>query len=53
MARHRGDSKTLDLLSWSPVEPKVGRFAEETVRAATIGGKVSRAVAQILRDAIR
>lgn len=51
MARARGDRKTLDLLSWQPVAPKVGRFADETVRAATISGKVSRAVSQVLNDA--
>lgn len=51
MARLRGDKRTLDLLNWKPAEPKIERYAEELVRAATLGSKVSKAVAQSLHDA--
>jgi hypothetical protein len=51
MARVRSDHKTLDLLSWQPSSPRVERFDEQTVRAATINGKVSLAVSRILMDA--
>lgn len=51
MARARSDHKTLDLLSWQPSSPKVERFDEQTVRAATINGKVALAVSRILADA--
>ena len=51
MARIQSDRKTLDLLSWQPTSPRVERFEEQTVRAATISGKVSLAVSRILGDA--
>ena len=51
MARIQSDRKTLDLLSWQPTSPRVERFEEQTVRAATISGKVSLAVSRILCDA--
>lgn len=38
-----------DLLSWVPPEPVV-RFAEERVRASTLSGRISRAVAEGLKD---
>jgi hypothetical protein len=39
-----------DLLSWAPPEPVV-RFADERVRASTLAGRISRAVAEALKDA--
>ncbi|GAK43627.1 phage-related DNA transposition protein [Tepidicaulis marinus] len=51
MARVRGDKKTLDLLTWRPEAPKVDRFDPVTVRAGTIGARVSKAVSQVLNDA--
>lgn len=50
MVRQRSDRKTLDLLSWHPSSPKVERFDEQMVRAATISGKIALAVSRILAD---
>ena len=40
----------MDLLAWSPPEP-VARFEDARVRAATLAGRVSHAVAAALKDA--
>lgn len=40
----------LDLLAWTPPET-VARFEDRVVRAATIAGQISHAVAAALRDA--
>lgn len=39
----------LDLLAWQPPQP-VARFPDDAVRASTLSGRVSRAVAAALRD---
>lgn len=46
MARHPAQA---DLLDWQPPRT-VARYAEEQVRAASIAGRVSRAVSAALRD---
>ncbi len=46
MARHAGQP---DLLEWEPPQP-VARFPEEQVRAASLAGRISRAVAAALAD---
>lgn len=51
MVKLHGDKTTMDLFSRKPETPKVARFAEEVVRAATFAAKVSKAVSQILQDA--
>lgn len=43
------DDRTLDLFAWQPPPAAVG-FPHEAIRAATIAGRVSRAVANALRD---
>ncbi|TWB58717.1 hypothetical protein [Nitrospirillum viridazoti] len=48
--RAPGDSQTLDLLSWEP-PAVVPTFSPEQVRAESLRGQVSRAVAQCLKDA--
>lgn len=47
MVRHAAQP---DLLEWEPPQP-VAHFPEEQVRAATLAGRVSRAVAAALTDA--
>lgn len=47
MVRHAAQP---DLLEWEPPQP-VARFPEGLVRAATLAGRVSRAVAAALTDA--
>lgn len=49
MSRRRRDPLTGDLFTSAPAEP-VRRFEPERVRAATISGTVSRAIAQALRE---
>lgn len=46
MARHAAQP---DLLEWEPPQP-VARFPEEQVRAASLAGRISRAVAAALAD---
>ncbi|MEQ8605149.1 MAG: DNA transposition protein [Marivibrio sp.] len=48
MAKRRGDDQTLDLLSWNPPEP--ARYAEERIRTSTLRDRISRAVAETLKD---
>lgn len=50
MARSRKDTSTLDLLNWRPDIP-VEKYDAETVRAANLKDRISRAVAQTLQDA--
>jgi len=50
MAKARGDQNTLDLLMWAP-EVNVEAFEPKTIRAATLTGKISKAVTVILKDA--
>lgn len=47
--RHRGDDRTLDLLSWQPPEV-VRRFEVDQVRAASLRAQISKAVAVALKD---
>jgi hypothetical protein len=49
MARNPHDTKTQDLLAWTPPEP-VKAFAPVTVRAASFKGKMAKAVSQALKD---
>lgn len=49
MSRRFRDPHTKDLLSWVPPEPVV-RFAEETVRAASLDQKLCKAMAVALKD---
>lgn len=49
MARDRRDTRTMELLSWQPVEPSV-RFDEHQVRGATLNARVCRAMAVALDD---
>jgi len=51
MAKLRGDKSTLDLLNWTPEKLEIARFDDEQVRAAAIGGKISKAITTILMDA--
>ena len=51
MVKLRGDKQTLDLLAWRPETPKVERFEPTSIRAGTIGARVSKAVSQVLTDA--
>jgi hypothetical protein len=48
--RRRTDSQTLDLLNWQPPALASG-YSEADVRAATLRGRVSRAVAECLKQA--
>ena len=50
MAKARGDKNTLDLLMWAP-DVNVEAFEPKTIRAATLTGKISKAVTVILKDA--
>jgi len=49
MAKVRGDTNTLDLLGWQP-PAIVERFDEEKVRSSSLRARISRAVAETLRD---
>ena len=49
MARDRGDTRTTDLLAWEPPEV-TPRVDNDQVRAETLRGRVSRAVALVLRE---
>lgn len=48
MVKRRGDDRTLDLLAWAPPEPP--RYPEERVRTSTLRDRISRAVAETLKD---
>lgn len=50
MAKSRADTKTLELFGWEPKSPKIPTYPHEVVRAATLGGIVSRAVSKTLLD---
>lgn len=49
MAKVRGDDRTLELLDWEPPTP-VRRYDERRVRAASLRGRISLAVAETLKD---
>lgn len=49
MARDRADTLTLDLLDWQPPEIAAA-FPEEKVRAATLRGRMAKAVSVSLRE---
>lgn len=49
MVRARGDNRTLELLDWEP--PALApRFDEKAVRAASLRSRISKAVAEALKD---
>lgn len=50
MAKSRADTKTLDLFGSQPKTPKLPAYPHEAIRAATLGGVVSRAVSTTLLD---
>lgn len=50
MAKLRGDTHTMDLLSWEPA-PLVEAFAPEQVRTSTLRAKIARAVSEAMKDA--
>ena len=52
MRRPPPDPAQPDLLDWQPPEP-VARFDEHDVRAATVEGRIARAVAAALKDAAK
>lgn len=49
MAKLRGDTRTMDLLSWKP-EPIVEAFEPARVRCASLRAKIARAVSECLTD---
>jgi hypothetical protein len=49
MVKLRGDTQTLDLLSWE-AKPIVEAFAPERVRTASLRAKIARAVSETLTD---
>ncbi len=51
MVKLRGDKSTLDLLNWRPETLEIARFEDEQIRAAALGGKVSKAIRTVLFDA--
>lgn len=44
------DTKTLDLLAWTPPRAPVPVVAEEVSRSATLGGRLCRLMALVLRE---
>jgi len=49
MAKLRGDTHTLDLLSWEAT-PIVEAFAPERVRTSSLRSKIARAVSEAMKD---
>lgn len=50
MVRHPKDTRTGDLLSWTPPKVAIG-YAPEVAGKASLHGKIARVVAQALRNA--
>ncbi len=51
MVKLRTDTKTLDLFGWEPKNPKIPTYPHDVIKAATLGGRISRAVATTFSDA--